>query len=150
LNCVSGFLYSQFSLVANKTETGGLSGVPLKPLSLRALSILRSHLPSTVPLIGCGGITSGADALEFARAGASLVQIYTAFGYGGPGTPRRIKDELAALLKEQGTTWAEVVKTTVKERALAPPPATGEEGVKQLIVEAEHLRDLLDHLGKDI
>lgn len=39
------------------------------------------HLPSSIPIIGCDGISSGADALEFARAGASLVQVYTGFGH---------------------------------------------------------------------
>ncbi|KAE8267791.1 hypothetical protein A4X09_0g4552 [Tilletia walkeri] len=91
-------------------ETGGLSGRPLKPLSLRALRHLSSRLEGEdIPLIGCGGIFSGADALEFARAGASAVQIYTSFGYTGVGAPRRIKDELVELLKKEGKSWKELV-----------------------------------------
>ena len=48
--------------------------------SLQALKTLRARLPSSIPLIGRGGILSGTDALEYARAGASLVQVYTSFG----------------------------------------------------------------------
>jgi len=65
---------------ANKSEIGGLSGIPLKIYSLTALRTLRSHLPASIALIGCGGISTGADALEYAKAGASLVQVYTGLG----------------------------------------------------------------------
>ena len=95
--------------LVNRCAPGGLSGPPLKPYALVALRTLRKHLPATIPIIGCGGISSGEDALEFARAGASLVQVYTAFGYDGVGTCRRIKDELSSLLQKQDTTWLEVV-----------------------------------------
>ncbi|KAK0548398.1 Dihydroorotate dehydrogenase (quinone), mitochondrial [Tilletia horrida] len=91
-------------------EAGGLSGRPLKPLSLRALRHLSARLrEDKIPLIGCGGIFSGADALEFAKAGASAVQIYTSFGYTGVGAPRRIKDELLELLKKEGKSWQQLV-----------------------------------------
>ena len=112
--------------LANKVEAGGLSGPPLKPLSLTTLRTLRGLLPASVPLIGCGGISSGADALEFARAGAAAVQLYTAFGYQGPGTARHIKDELTELLRKEGKTWREVVREAVVERELLDPtPAAG-------------------------
>jgi dihydroorotate dehydrogenase len=101
---------------ANKTEAGGLSGSPLKPYSLSALRILRAHLSPSVVLIGCGGITSGDDVLEYAKAGASLVQIYTSFGYNGAGTCRRIKDQLVEALEKEGTTWQEVVDAAAQER----------------------------------
>ncbi|VDC02932.1 unnamed protein product [Peniophora sp. CBMAI 1063] len=125
-----------------KSEAGGLSGPPVKPLSLAALSTLRSHLPATIPLIGCGGISSGEDALEFARAGASAVQLYTSMGYGGPGTPRRIKDELAAALAAEGTTWRALVDKAVTTQALKPKAApkskpTQPSSLQQLISEAE-------------
>ena len=94
----------------NQTEIGGLSGPPLKPLTLRALRTLRSHLPASIPLIGCGGISTGQDAIEYARAGASIVQLYTSFAHNGVGTPRRIKDEITQILEAQGKTWMEVVK----------------------------------------
>ncbi|KAL5512872.1 URA9 [Sanghuangporus vaninii] len=100
---------------SRKEEMGGLSGPPLKHLTLGVLRTLRAHLPESVPIIGCGGISSGEDALEYARAGASFVQLYTAFGYDGPGACRRIKDELKEALEKEGTTWKAVVERSVKE-----------------------------------
>ncbi|KAI0690219.1 dihydroorotate dehydrogenase [Cytidiella melzeri] len=137
---------------ANKVEVGGLSGPPLKPYSLAAVRTLRTQLPAEVPIFGCGGITSGADALEYARAGATAVQLYTSFGYDGVGTCRRIKDELAEELRKEGTTWAEVVSRAVAEKSykqapLSQPVLPGEGSVGQLIQEAEELRKLLDSLG---
>jgi dihydroorotate dehydrogenase len=119
---------------------------------LAALRVLRANLPAEIPIFGCGGITSGLDALEYARAGATAVQIYTSFGYDGVGTCRRIKDELVEELKKQGTTWAEVVSQAVKEKSFkeVPPVAPvkpGEGSVAQLIEEAEELKALLDSLG---
>jgi len=102
----------------NKSEMGGLSGAPLKPRALQALKTLRAHVPASIPLIGCGGISTGADALDYARAGASLVQVYTGFGYDGVGTCRRIKDELEALLKAENTTWKAVVDESVRKLSL--------------------------------
>jgi dihydroorotate dehydrogenase len=86
------------------------------PYSLATLRTLRKHLPASIPLIGCGGISSGTDALEYAKAGAALVQVYTAFGYDGVGTCRRIKDELIAALEKEGMTWREVVQKTAREQ----------------------------------
>ena len=102
-------------MTANKSEIGGLSGAPLKPRSLQVLKTLRTHLPSSIPLIGCGGISTGADALDYARAGASLIQVYTGFGYDGAGTCRRIKDELEGLLRAENTTWKAVVDESVQK-----------------------------------
>ncbi|GAA5827431.1 hypothetical protein JCM11251_003811 [Rhodosporidiobolus azoricus] len=90
-------------------ETGGLSGPPVKPLAIRALSALYEQTDGKIPLVGCGGISSGQDALDYAKAGASLVQLYTGFVYGGVGLPRQIKDELAELLRKEGKSWLEVV-----------------------------------------
>ncbi|WVF70759.1 dihydroorotate dehydrogenase (fumarate) [Kwoniella sp. CBS 6097] len=83
---------------SNQDEVGGLSGKPLFPYALNALKTLRPLLPPSIPLIGCGGVSTGADALSMARAGASLVQVYTSFGYRGVGTPRLIKDEITSAL----------------------------------------------------
>ena len=138
---------------ANKSETGGLSGPPLKHLSLTTLRTLRGLLPASVPLIGCGGISSGADALEFARAGAAAVQLYTAFGYQGPGAARAIKDELVELLRKEGTTWREVVRGAVEQHSFReppPPPPVVEPTVEVLHQEAEELKRLLDGLGEKI
>jgi len=83
-------------------ETGGLSGAPLQPLALRRLRDFRARLGKRLPLIGVGGIASGAQAYERIRAGASLVQLYSALVYEGPYLPARINAELAALLRRDG------------------------------------------------
>ena len=70
-----------------------------------ALLALLHELPETggaLPLIGCGGIENGVDAFERIRAGASLVQLYTALVYEGPGLAERINGELRRLLALQG------------------------------------------------
>jgi len=142
----------------NKTEIGGLSGAPVKQYSLKALRTLRSHLPASLPLIGCGGISSAADALEYARAGASLVQVYTHFGYDGAGACRRIKDQLAEQLAKEGTTWGQVVENAVSELSLKDIPRSGAQGaestIDQLILEAQELKGLLekldDKIGSDV
>jgi dihydroorotate dehydrogenase len=79
-------------------EAGGLSGAPLKALALERLRDFRRATGGALPLIAAGGIASGADAYERIRAGASLVQVYTALVYEGPGLARRMAAELKALL----------------------------------------------------
>lgn len=93
-------------------ESGGLSGPPLKPLSLRALRLLKGQLNQLpggkdVVLIGCGGINSGKDAIEYARAGATIIQCYTGFAYDGVGFASRIKDEIGELLGSR--RWIDIV-----------------------------------------
>ena len=83
-------------------ETGGLSGAPLTALSTEVLRKTARRAERQFPLIGCGGIGSGADAYAKIRAGATLVQLYSAMVYEGPPLIRRIKDELAALLARDG------------------------------------------------
>jgi dihydroorotate dehydrogenase len=58
-------------------------------------------------LIGCGGIRTGTEILTKMRAGASLVQLYTAFAYDGPGLIPRLKQELAAALRQAGLASAQ-------------------------------------------
>jgi dihydroorotate dehydrogenase len=87
---------------SNAGETGGLSGPPLMPLSTQVLARFYAASAGQVPLIGVGGIASGADALAKIRAGASAVQLYSAMVYEGPGLVVRIKQELAARLRAQG------------------------------------------------
>lgn len=65
-------------------ETGGLSGAPLMDKSTAVLRMLRTRLPEQIPLIGVGGILSGADAAKKMAAGATLVQTYTGLIYRGP------------------------------------------------------------------
>ena len=85
-----------------RAETGGLSGAPLTSLSTEVLRKAAQRVERQFPLIGCGGIGSGADAYAKIRAGATLVQLYSAMVYEGPPIIRRIKDELAALLARDG------------------------------------------------
>jgi dihydroorotate dehydrogenase len=83
-------------------EAGGLSGKPLKPLALNALRRFRRAGGGEIPLIGVGGIANADDAWERIRAGASLVQLYTAMVYEGPGIVRRIAWGLVERLKREG------------------------------------------------
>jgi len=87
---------------AHRGETGGLSGAPLLALSTERLSALYRLVGGRLPLVGVGGIASGADAYARIRAGASLVQLYSALVFEGPGLVERIKADLAALLKKDG------------------------------------------------
>ena len=89
---------------AHADETGGLSGAPLAPLALQRLRDFRAATGAMLPLIAAGGIGSGADAYARIRAGASLVQLYTALVYGGPSLPARILRDLDALLARDGFT----------------------------------------------
>lgn len=83
-------------------ESGGLSGEPLKGPALERLRDFRRATGGAMPLIAAGGIGSGADAYARIRAGASLVQLYSALVYEGPGLARRIVKDLAALLERDG------------------------------------------------
>ena len=83
-------------------ESGGLSGEPLKALALDALRRFRDASGGAMPLIAAGGIASTADAWARIRAGASLVQLYSAMIYEGPGIARRIAAGLATKLAEEG------------------------------------------------
>lgn len=87
---------------SHRTEAGGLSGAPLFAPSTEVLRAVYRIARGRLALIGAGGIASGADALRKIKAGASLVQLYTAFAYEGPALIRRIKDELAEGLKREG------------------------------------------------
>jgi dihydroorotate dehydrogenase len=80
-------------------EAGGLSGAPLKSLALDALRAFHAASGGTISLIAAGGIANADDAWERIRAGASLVQIYSALVYEGPGLARRIASGLAERLR---------------------------------------------------
>lgn len=94
-------------------EQGGLSGEPLKALALDALRQFRSASGGAIPLIGCGGVASTDDAWERIRAGASLVQLYTAMVYQGPHIGRRIAAGLARKLERSG--YATIVEAVGSE-----------------------------------
>ncbi|MBW6529055.1 quinone-dependent dihydroorotate dehydrogenase [Sphingomonas sp. RHCKR7] len=87
---------------AHAGETGGLSGAPLRSLAADRLADFRRATGGALPLIAVGGIDGGEEAYARIRAGASLVQVYTALIYDGPGLPRRIVAELAACLARDG------------------------------------------------
>jgi len=75
-------------------ETGGLSGRPLAARARAVVRLLATASGGRMPIIGVGGISGPAEALQLLEAGASSLQIYTGFVYGGPGLPRRIKRAL--------------------------------------------------------
>ncbi len=85
-------------------ETGGLSGRPLFDRATEVLAAFYKQTGGAVPLIGVGGIASGADAYAKIRAGASLVQLYTALAYAGPALVTEIKRDLLRLMQADGFT----------------------------------------------
>ncbi|WP_341988187.1 dihydroorotate dehydrogenase (quinone), partial [Azorhizobium sp. AG788] len=87
---------------SHKGETGGLSGQPLFALSTERLGALYRLVRGRIPLIGAGGVSSGADAYAKIRAGADLVQLYSGLVFHGPALVPRIKADLAARLKADG------------------------------------------------
>lgn len=107
---VSGFIVSNTTVQrpgsvathGRARENGGLSGAPLEPLSTRALARVFTRVAGRVPIVGVGGVMSGADAYKKIRSGATLVQVYTGFIYGGPLFAARAVRELAELLRRDG------------------------------------------------
>jgi dihydroorotate dehydrogenase len=96
----------------HRAEAGGLSGVPLRGRAEAMLRRCHGIARGRLTLVGAGGIASGADALARIRAGASLVQLYTAFAYAGPALVPAILRDLAALLRREGfSSVAEAVGT---------------------------------------
>mmetsp|Transcript_3474 Transcript_3474/g.5964 ORF Transcript_3474/g.5964 Transcript_3474/m.5964 type:complete len:391 (-) Transcript_3474:34-1206(-) len=87
-----------------KQETGGLSGRPLKHLSTAVIGDMYKLTHGSVPIIGVGGIENGKDAYEKIRAGASVVQVYSAITFQGPPIAKRIIRELEDLLAKDGVT----------------------------------------------
>ncbi|KAJ2698294.1 dihydroorotate dehydrogenase [Coemansia sp. IMI 209128] len=88
-------------------EEGGLSGAPLRDMALATTREMYRLTQGKMAIIGCGGIRTAEDALAFARAGASCVQVYSSMTVDGPGKAREIKDGVVRLLK--GRKWADVV-----------------------------------------
>ncbi len=86
----------------HRDETGGLSGAPLAAIARARLADLRAATGGRIPLISVGGIDSGAEAYARIRAGASLIQLYTALVFHGPGLAHRINIDLATLAKRDG------------------------------------------------
>jgi dihydroorotate dehydrogenase len=92
-----------------KAGEGGLSGAPLTNPARDLVSKLYRLSQGAIPIIGVGGIMSGEDAWEMIRAGASLVQVYTGFIYGGPGFVASINRHLLHRLSESGKASIEDV-----------------------------------------
>lgn len=98
-----------------KEETGGLSGEPLKQMSTQCVKDMYTLTKGKIPIIGVGGVASGQDAYDKIRAGASLVQLYSALVYQGPPVVKRIKRELGELLVRDGfSSVSEAVGADVK------------------------------------
>lgn len=100
----------------HRGETGGLSGAPLKSLALQRLRDFRNATGGAIPLIGVGGIASAEDAYARIRAGASLVQLYSALVFEGPGLAKRIAKGLKSLLVRDG--FANVAQAVGTEELL--------------------------------
>lgn len=83
-------------------EVGGLSGAPLRDLSMQTLKTVVAVTEGKVPVISVGGISTAADVYARLRAGASAVQIYTAMVYAGPAVVAQLTWGLAALLRRDG------------------------------------------------
>ena len=86
----------------HKNEAGGLSGRPLTARSTACIASVYRLTGGRLPIIGCGGVSSGDDAYAKIRAGASLVQLYSALVFEGPGLVSLIKHDLATRLRADG------------------------------------------------
>ncbi|MEE4452022.1 quinone-dependent dihydroorotate dehydrogenase [Novosphingobium resinovorum] len=96
----------------HRDETGGLSGAPLRDLAQQRLRDFRKATGGAVPLVGVGGIATAEDAWARIRAGASLVQLYSAMVYEGPGIAKAITKGLGELMRRDGfASIAEAVGT---------------------------------------
>jgi dihydroorotate dehydrogenase len=83
-------------------QEGGLSGAPLRDRSTAMVRQIHKQTEGRIPLVGVGGIFTAEDAWEKIRSGASLVQLYTGFVYGGPDTASRINEGLVEILRQNG------------------------------------------------
>ena len=91
------FLPSKF-----REQKGGLSGKPLTDASTKIISNFYKLTEGQIPIIGVGGISSGKDAYKKIKAGASLIQIYSALVFQGPALVNQINKDLIKLLKQDG------------------------------------------------
>ncbi|AFY68550.1 dihydroorotate oxidase A [Thalassoporum mexicanum PCC 7367] len=83
-------------------ETGGISGMPLRSRSTEVIKLIWQETHGQLPIIGVGGIFTGTDAWEKITAGATMVQLYTGWVYGGPGVIRSILQDLVQRLETAG------------------------------------------------
>jgi dihydroorotate dehydrogenase len=102
---------------------GGLSGAPLRARSLEVLRRLRRRVGARLVLVSVGGVETADDVWERIRAGATLVQIYTGFVYGGPLTPARLHRGLLARLRAAGArSVADAIGVDARPAARPAPP----------------------------
>lgn len=92
--------------LAAQRHGGGLSGPPLQARALEVLHLLRAEVGDRLTLVSVGGVESADDAWERILAGATLVQAYTAFVYGGPLWPRRLNRDLSRRLR--ASRWSSI------------------------------------------
>ncbi|MFO1149508.1 MAG: quinone-dependent dihydroorotate dehydrogenase [Alsobacter sp.] len=105
-------------------EQGGLSGRPLFALATRMLAETYRRVDGRVPLVGVGGIHSGASALAKIEAGATLLQVYSALVYAGPALVQEVKDAiLARIERERLASPAALVGRAAEALCAAPMPA---------------------------
>ncbi len=83
-------------------STGGMSGKPLFEKSLTMISSLSKKLTGKLPIVGVGGVSSAEDVITMLKAGASLVEFYTALVYEGPGLVKKIKQDLIKIMDQDG------------------------------------------------
>jgi dihydroorotate dehydrogenase len=93
-------------------EIGGLSGKPLKSLTLDKVKKFYIATNGSIPIIGCGGISTAEDVIEYGKAGASLIELYTGMIFEGPGIVTNIKQEL--LEKLEGKKWKDIIGENVE------------------------------------
>jgi dihydroorotate dehydrogenase len=102
------------------SEAGGLSGAPLRERSLEVVRYLGRALGGRMALIGVGGISTAQDALSMIGAGASMVQIYTAMIYEGPGIVRALNTGLLSFMDKGGyRTLREAGEACIERRKVA-------------------------------
>jgi len=99
-------------------EQGGLSGAPLRDRAQHVCRLLYRNV--SIPIVGVGGIFTAEDAYARVRAGASLIQVYTALVYEGPGLPRRISRGLAGLLRRDRLTITEAIGRDARTGSSGP------------------------------
>lgn len=88
---------------------GGLSGPPLKQLALKLVACVYKLKSAEQSIIGCGGISTGADAYDYIAAGASAFEVYTGLVYHGPNLPMDVNQELSELLKQKGLSLSQAI-----------------------------------------
>jgi dihydroorotate dehydrogenase len=124
---------------------GGLSGAPLAERSRQVLRRLRGRVGDRLVLVSVGGIETAEDAWQRITAGASLVQAYTGFAYGGPLWPHRLHRELAALVRAAGfTSIGDAVGSAAPQDGGGSPAARGE----RLAVGGPHQRPSVELAGE--